>query len=191
MPTGAPIQCGHCGTAVGPDAGSPADGLPCLACGQPTRVYLFPAVQRSFAGARPEALLGSEESACYFHPENRAATVCDHCGRFLCALCDLPVGGRHLCAPCLNSGAAAPLETQRTRYDSLALLLSTWTFFTTYFAIFASFAALWFVVRHWNDPPGLFPRGRWRFVVAALCALAQIALWGGIIGFAIWQGIVR
>lgn len=191
MPIGTPIQCGHCGTEVAPADWGVAGGLACVACGQPVQVFLFPAVQRSFAGARPEALLGSEESACYFHAGNRAAVACDNCGRFLCALCDLPVGGQHLCSPCLSAGATASLVTQRTRYDSLALMLSTWSFFLFQFAIFPCAAALWFVARHWGDPPGLFPRGRWRFVVAAVVALLQIGLWGTFLFIAIAAAVRR
>lgn len=41
---------------------------------------------------------------CYFHPTNRAALPCDSCGRFLCTVCDMPVGSRHLCPVCLSSG---------------------------------------------------------------------------------------
>ena len=187
MPTGSPIQCGHCGSELAPGAWSLAPGNACPACAQPVQVWLFPALQHDFTGHRPEALLGNDDAACYFHADHRATTACDHCGRFLCALCDLPVDSRHLCSPCLAAGAQDKLVTHRVRYDSLALALSTLSFFTTYIAIFPCFAALWFVFRHWSDAPGPFPRGRWRFVAATICAVAQILFWGGIIGFAIYS----
>jgi hypothetical protein len=44
------------------------------------------------------------EAVCFFHPEKKAAISCQQCGRFICTLCDLPMGSRHLCPSCVEGG---------------------------------------------------------------------------------------
>ena len=63
---------------------------------------------------------------------------CGRCGRFLCALCDLDIGGRHLCPACVADGpplttattasgertAGGELANERFLYDRMALTLA-------------------------------------------------------------------
>jgi hypothetical protein len=88
---------------------------------------LFPALNRpADLGATAVTALMDGEATCFYHPQKRAHVPCDACGRFLCALCDLDLNGRHLCPACLESGARKgriqELERQRTRWDQI-----TWT----------------------------------------------------------------
>jgi hypothetical protein len=52
---------------------------------------------------RAETAMGGE-AVCVFHPEKKAALACQQCGRFICTLCDLPMGSRHLCPNCVEGG---------------------------------------------------------------------------------------
>src|SRR5437868_4454851 len=77
----------------------------CMACGASLYVDVFPALFRPVAtGKSGETVLVEGESTCFYHPQKKAIVPCDLCGRFLCALCDLELGGQHLCPSCLESG---------------------------------------------------------------------------------------
>jgi hypothetical protein len=155
---------------------------PCPACGAPVRVEAFPALFRAIApGQSAQPVMIEGESSCFFHPQKKAVVPCAGCGRFLCALCDCEFGGKHLCPACLEAGKTkgkiAALENQRTRYDSIALGLAVFPMLFFYFTILTAPMALFVVIRYWNTPRSLVRRGRFRFILAGLIALMQIAGW--------------
>jgi hypothetical protein len=88
-------------------------------------VALFPAFQSppeevsTASGKRAE----EGEAVCFFHPEKRAESSCEQCGRFICALCDLPLGGRHLCPKCLDASKVPELINRRFVGGYFAMLL--------------------------------------------------------------------
>ena len=99
------VPCPACGAALDPEALAGPLEATCPGCRAGISGQLFPAwhqPQSVPVSVSERALDG--EAVCFFHPENRAALSCDRCGRFLCAICDLPVGSRHLCPACLSSG---------------------------------------------------------------------------------------
>jgi len=175
------VLCGHCGMATNPADWNLAGGADCRFCGHRVEVRVFPAAHQTIAGARPEAVLGAEEASCFFHAQNRAVTHCDGCGRFLCALCDLPLDGQHLCPSCVETGVKsnqlAAADTQRTLYDSVALAFATWPLLIFYFTIITAPITFYFVIRYWKKPQGVLPRSKVRFVVAAVLAGLQIMGW--------------
>lgn len=181
-----PICCGACSWPVPVEFWNRPESVRCPACGVSVRVCAFPAVAGTRAGAAPEPLAADSEASCFYHPESRAAVPCDHCGRFLCHLCDIEVEGRHLCPSCFQSGVAASrietVETRRVMYDSIALALAVFPALMIWPAVFGAPAALWTVFRRWRSPSSIVPRTRIRFYLAAILALAEIA---GIIAL-IW-----
>ena len=99
------VACPACGFALPLDALARGGEAPCPQCRARLSGTLFP----MFWSPEPAAPsladhAGDDEAVCFFHPENRAALACDRCGRFLCAVCDMPLGTRHLCPTCLTSG---------------------------------------------------------------------------------------
>lgn len=165
-------------------------GADCPVCGQRVEVRAFAAIEREARGEKPEAVAGAEEAGCYYHPQNRAAVHCDACGRFLCALCDLPLGGQHLCPQCVDVGVKtkklADADTQRTYHDSVALAFATWPMLIFYFTLFTAPVALYYVIRYWKQPQGILPRSKIRFVIAGSLALLQIAGWIFLVGALVW-----
>jgi len=165
-------------------------GTDCAVCGRRVEVRAFPALEREARGEPPQAIVGADEAGCYYHPQNRAAVPCDGCGRFLCALCDLPLDGRHLCPPCVTAGVRenklAAADTQRTYYDAVALAFATWPMLLFYFTLFTAPVTLYYVIRYWRQPQGILPRSRWRFVVAGVLAALQLAGWVVLIGVFTW-----
>jgi hypothetical protein len=180
------ISCGHCLHPFPSRFWNQEQGAYCLVCGSKVRVVTFPAIERAQTGALPEALGEESEASCFYHPRSRAAVLCAECGRFLCRLCDLEVGGRHVCPACFETGgpgrAPRNLETRRTMYDTIALALATLPALLIWPALVTGPVTLFLIFRWWHKPESIVPRTRVRFYLAALFALAQT---GGVVSL-IW-----
>jgi hypothetical protein len=123
------------------------------------------------------------DSVCFFHAENRAEAVCDDCGRMLCAVCAVPFMGRVVCPTCIATASTKP-ESQpvmiksRVLYDSIALSVAILPLLIFFVTIFTAPLARGLAIYGWNKPSSLVRgRGRWRLIVAAVFALAEIAGW--------------
>lgn len=180
------IACPRCQWPVGAPALDAGGAVVCPSCAQRFSVTLFPALFRaSDRGTIGERIVDSSQAGCFFHADRRATVACDDCGRFLCALCDLPVAGRHLCPLCLQKGPPRKQETpavgsQQTTvlYDGIALALAGLPLLMFWLTLLTAPATLFVVWRYWGRVrPAVPRRSRLRFVLAALLALAQIAGW--------------
>ena len=123
MPT-RDIRCPACRRLLPEDPATLHSLGRCPGCNAPLTIATFPAYRRTpVAGHAAERITGEGEAACFFHATRKAAVPCDDCGRFLCALCDIPVDGRHLCPTCIDtahkSGTVRSLERSRTRWDAM------------------------------------------------------------------------
>ena len=174
------IVCAACSWPIPREFWNRDQGVRCGVCGHNVRAMVFPAIERTSAGAVPEVLQGETEASCFYHPQSRAARVCDECGRFLCALCDLEVEGRHICPRCFESGVSAhkieTVEQRRVMWDNVALALATVPFLLMWPALIGAPWSLTVVFRRWNTPSSVVPRTKIRFVIAAVFALAEIGL---------------
>src|SRR4051812_10375500 len=97
------VACSNC------KCGLPTDNLDgafhlCPRCGDWVQAYVFPALRRLQPVTLAESALVEGQSSCFYHPQKLAAIACESCGRFLCALCDVEIGGVHRCPRCLESG---------------------------------------------------------------------------------------
>jgi len=106
--------------------------------------------------------------------------VCDGCGRFLCALCDVELSGQHFCAPCLETGqrkrTLTQLETRRVLYDNIALALAILPVLSCFLFPVTSPLAIAVAIWGWRKPSSLLPRTRVRFVLAILIGLLGLGL---------------
>jgi uncharacterized paraquat-inducible protein A len=171
--------------------------LPCLRCGQPLPASLFnlgelaacPHCKTSLqaevfpAAYRPsrespsgEVIVVEGESSCFYHPQKKATVPCAECGRFLCALCDIQVDGRHLCPPCLETGrkkqTISSLEDKRVLYNRQALVLAVLPLLIT------GLAAIFLAVRYWKAPKSLVSPQRWAMPVALVLGILQSIVLG-------------
>lgn len=180
------IACPACRAPLPAAAVGTADFVACPICPAELRVQLFPAAFK-VAEVERGAAAAAAEATCFFHAEKRAAVPCDACGRYLCALCDLEVGGRHLCPACAASRASDPGADRHVRervlWDSAALALAGYPMLIFYFTLITAPSVVYLVIRHWRSPTSLVPRTRARFVIALLIASAQIAGWIAVFGF--------
>src|SRR5215469_6856284 len=148
------IQCPACRAWLMEGVFNQPDFAPCPACGVPLLTEVFPALFRKTAAVQTgEAVMIEGESSCFYHPEKKAVLPCDGCGRFLCALCDCLLHGRHYCPTCLEAGKTKgkikSLENQRTQYDNVALslaILPLVLIFTVYFTFITAPMALFVAI---------------------------------------------
>ncbi len=148
----------------------------CPRCLKEIQVIAFPALYRRISPAATSsgesALEG--DSTCFYHPQKKAAQVCDSCGRFLCALCDVEMEKQHLCPSCLESGARKKniksLERSRQMNGRTALLLSVIPF------LFTGPVAVFMAIKYWNEAGSLVSNNRWHTRVALIFGLIQTGL---------------
>jgi hypothetical protein len=189
------LPCPKCQLALDPAAFA-AGAADCPACRSRLAVRLFPAFTRP-----PEAVSTASgehaqegEAVCFFHPEKRAATSCERCGRFLCALCDVPFGGKHLCPSCLDASKLPDLVNRRVVWGHVALLVGLlplvpfcWPFW--FMALVTGPAAIFLALWKWKAPGSIVHGQRHGLALTAITAgCVQILAIGGIF-FAIYYGI--
>lgn len=186
------ITCTKCSTQIKAAALNTSSPVACGACGTPVVAHVFPAALKSGAlSGQESADTVASESGCFYHPDKKAVVPCASCGRFLCALCDTEIDGRHICLPCLQAGKKSRqikhLESHVTLYDGIAIRLALMPFtlilwFTTFIAAPAS---LFLVLRYWKKQGSVLPRSKIRFVAAFVLSLTQLAGWtvGGYLLF--------
>ncbi|MBU1195555.1 MAG: hypothetical protein KKE62_18345 [Proteobacteria bacterium] len=184
------ITCEKCHTPVDINHINSNTFEPCTKCQVSLRTDIFPAAVRTEAAdTRPQMRVVSDDAGCFYHPGKKAVVPCAACGRFLCALCDIDMNGRHICFACMESGqekqTAQTLETHRFLHDGLAIRLSLFPPLSGFFSFFSCVTApfsVYYALRHWKSPGSITPRGRkWRFVLTLLFSSAQIAGWTAII----------
>jgi hypothetical protein len=138
-------------------------------------------------GQAGEAVLVEEVSSCFYHGQKKAVTLCDVCGRFLCGLCDLEVGGQHLCPQCLESGRrkgkVKSLENHRTLYDSIALWIALFPLLLYPFVVVTAPIAVFIAVRYWHKPSSILPRTSIRKILAIVIGSIEIIVVGLVVYF--------
>ncbi len=174
------IFCPRCNAAL-PDYifRKPQVDSDCPTCATKLGLTIFPALFRSTAKIDPINMLTVEgEATCFEHANKRAVAVCNKCGRFLCALCEVEVAGQVWCPNCLTSansgGPIQALEKRRTLFDSIALALASLPALFVYPALITGPTVLYLTIRYWKKPSSIIPRGKWRFIVALLFAFIEL-----------------
>lgn len=183
------FACPGCGHALAPESLGRDHETSCPGCRALLSGSLLPAFwspEKASATMADHAFDG--DAVCFFHPENRATLSCDRCGRFVCTVCDMPLGVRHLCPTCLSSGLGVEklpeLVVRRFHWANATFLaglvplligLICWPFFiaTGPLTLFCGFFG-------WKRP-GSLPRGRrrWLAVLGLLLGGIQLVIWIG------------
>jgi hypothetical protein len=175
-----PVPCARCSMPLPRWGLDTAVETACPTCGSENIVRAFPAVFAERTAAAPEAALMGE-AACYDHPGKRAVAACQQCGRFVCQLCSVELGGAVWCPSCVAAGAgqarAANADEPRTLYDSIALTLPLVSLIMWPLTIATAPAAIVISISKWKQPLSLVRRNRWRFVAAIVIGTLMIAGW--------------
>jgi len=175
------VSCTQCHAPIPAGYYNTADLVPCPSCHAPITINAFPALFRGLQTGKEGETLIDDQASCYYHPQKKAVLPCDHCGRFLCALCDVELGGKHLCPACVETGKKkgriVNLDRHRVLYDGVALRLALFPMITVWFTIVTAPVAIYLSIRHWNSPMSVIKRTKVRFVLAIVISGLQILAW--------------
>jgi hypothetical protein len=181
----AAILCPSCYTPLPPSYFNTKGLEACPACQASVQAAVFPAAFRAIApGQTGERILVQGESSCFYHEQKKAVVPCDACGRFLCALCDVNLNGKHLCPQCLDTGrqkgSLQELETRRVLYDNGALLLALTPmviFIFWFFTLVTAPLAVLLGVMSYFKPNSIVGGSRFKALAAIVIGVSQIILW--------------
>ena len=187
-----PLTCKNCLKALPWEICNTADLTKCPHCNVLILAVVFPAMFRpAGAGKIGETILTDQEAGCFYHPTKKAVVACSNCGRFLCSLCDIDFGGQHICSLCIAAGQKnrnfKNLDNRRVLYDDLALALAIIPLITVYFTLITAPIALYVAIRGWKAPLSIIPRTKFRFILAIVIALFEIAGWVVLIGIVFFR----
>lgn len=190
------LECGNCRRELELDLEEPVTHLRCPVCSASIEIHAFPTLLHARPQiVAPERVLIPGESSCFYHAQNKAANACDHCGKFLCALCEIYDDNKPYCPECFAlQRSAQPGEGPQVllRHDDVAISVAVVSLLIWPLSIFTAPYVLYTVIRHWNKPCGFFrPYRKLNFVVAGLLALLQLGGWaigvGSILLSANWE----
>lgn len=121
------VTCPKCAKPLGLTPGMSGEKVSC-GCGLSVNAWTFPAIAEDFqAASLPEVAL-LDEATCFFHSNARATVACEHCGRYVCSLCDIDLNGTHLCFTCVEAGVTQGkvkyLDRTRFLWGRTALFLA-------------------------------------------------------------------
>lgn len=184
------LRCGTCESTLAAPFHPGGGSIPCPVCGIASRAWVFPALFQQPESDTGQRLLEEGQSSCMNHPDKQAVAVCDACGKFLCALCDVDWGGEHLCTACIQHRKASDHEgayqSTYIHYDSVALFIVLLSLgMMSFFGLGGLLAPVVVYVawRHWRTPWRPVPFRRWPMMVAVLLANLIFVSW---IGFAVY-----
>jgi hypothetical protein len=181
MTTGSPLSCPRCEKVLEPISWYDAGSGQCKSCLTEFEFTGFPALTAGRTRVAAQAVQVAEESVCFFHPENRAETVCEDCGRLICTVCTIPFGGRRRCPLCVAAARrsdAGDVVRDRVLYDHLAFALALYPLLIFPVTFVTAPVALGFVIFGWKKPNSLVTGPhRLRLVSAAVLAVLEIIGW--------------
>ncbi len=175
--------CPKCKTTWLPEALPAAAEKICHGCQTPFEVTFFPALTRPAAAVvQPEKLVIDGDASCFYHADKRAAIACSACGRFLCHLCDVTLGDRHLCPGCIETGRAkgrfTEFETSRILWGSAALTITVVPIILCFWiTLVTAPAAIVLAIYGWKKPQSIVTTSRWQSWAAIIIATLEIAVW--------------
>lgn len=154
----------------------------CPRCASQLKLDLFPALLRQLSGRAGESLMDSSEASCFYHEEKRAEVACDQCGRFLCGLCDIDLGTKHICPGCLESDRQSEkvetFQSSAVLYDQIAGSAAILPLFFFPITLVTAPYVLYLCVRYRNFGAALpRPRSAWRFAAPGALAILQLLGW--------------
>jgi hypothetical protein len=173
------IECSQCNRVLPASILATPGMTVCPNCSASLEVYPFPAIlKKAEIGKAGETIIVDGESSCFYHPEKKATIPCSHCGRFLCALCDVDFNGEHFCPQCLDAsktkGKLKNLENRRVLYDDIALSLCILPALFYPCLILSAPITLFVAIKYWKAPSSIIPRSKLRMVIAIVFASIQL-----------------
>jgi len=184
--------CPICRCLLSPSQWNLGEFTECPNCRAPTRTLVFPALARDAHSNQPVPR-AEAEAGCFFHSQWRAENLCNSCGRFLCSLCTVSFGDQRLCPDCIRrkreESTEAQFRDQAILFDNWALLIlivPILCLIYIYFGLIFSVLATAFIIIGWRRQQTVVPRGRYRFVLAAVLAVVEGGSWIALVWLIVW-----
>jgi hypothetical protein len=175
--------CPLCNRLLGPEFWNSGQFQACPACSTQVMATAFPAITIP-SGTSSIVACEPGESSCFFHANNRAETICDGCGRFLCSLCSIRFGKRRFCPDCIyrrrRQKRDPSLSDQAILFDNIAiaaLALSVLTLSYLFFGLVVSLLTVCLAFVGWRYQRTLVPRSRFRLAIALILGLMGAGIW--------------
>ena len=182
-------QCPVCHAPLSGETSSEQEFISCGYCSSEVTATKFPANLR-VSSDTPAEPVRNEDSPCFFHAENRAAAVCDSCGRFLCTVCKVQTGSEVWCPDCIAKNRNEPLAPQffdqTVLFDNTAFLLAFLSLLTGFYLVgglLVALVSIGLIIYGWARQRTIVKRSRLRFIFAGLLAAVQGIGW---IALALW-----
>jgi DNA-directed RNA polymerase subunit M/transcription elongation factor TFIIS len=169
--------CPKCKQPIAPPGQIGRQELVCRRCGKLEALITMRAFAGADKGERAELVTDESDASCFYHPQSKAHSACDACGRFICALCDVPMGNLTLCPNCVATGRKQGTllrgDHEETLWDQVCLTLAIISFLV--FPIAPLFLITILIIAIRQSRSGrkpLVPVSRVRYVMAFLiCGL--------------------
>ena len=176
------VRCSACDHALSLPETVGGGTLTCTHCQKPTRLWLFPALYQNKKSEAAQVVLDEGHSSCMNHPNKRAVSVCDGCGKFLCALCDIDWNGEHLCSNCIEHRGSDEnknneLRTEYIHYDRIVFGLALFSIVLFFLGVFIAPVALFMGWRYWNEPWRPVPYRKWGMIFSLVLAFVTMTGW--------------
>jgi len=149
----------------------------CAACGGGFEAVRF-AAPRPVEAGRSLAEGAGNETACASHPGNAAASNCERCGVFMCALCEIEADEMKLCPACFDrlsaEGALPSARTSFRDYGRQASMLALLGVPMMFFGAIIGPAAAFYGVRSLRQLKAMGETGgRARAILAILAGIGE------------------
>ena len=181
--------CPICRAPLSSETNSAEEFVVCGYCSSEVTATKFPANLRDFADT-PAEPVRNEDSPCFFHATNRAAAVCDSCGRFLCTICKVQTGGEVWCPDCIDKNRNKPSTPQffdqTILFDNTAFLLAVLSLLSGFYLVgglLVALVSIGLIIYGWTRQRTIVKRSRLRFIVGGLLAAVQGIGW---VALALW-----
>lgn len=185
MISGPVLPCPECKRKLDTPSWHSATHGSCWHCRKDFQFVEFPARTASRRRISAKSVEAAEQAACFYHSSNQAETVCEGCGRFVCAICGIEFGGRKICPPCIEITKETDVRaiTHRTLYDGIALVAAGLPLLVWPVTLVTAPVALGIVIVGWRKPRSLVSNNRVKLILAGVIALIQIAAWTALFVF--------
>jgi LSD1 subclass zinc finger protein len=175
------VHCDRCHRPLDFPPSGAVQTIKCAECGAEMECWLFPAVSARLEDAVARSQPAQEgEATCFNHSARKATAVCEGCGRFMCALCEIGFMGAHYCPSCFQArrvqGRISRIQDSVIRYDRVAMALAVFPALCVWPALVAAPIALYVVVRHWNASGVAGGPIRKGMILAGVLALLEVVL---------------
>ncbi len=176
------MTCFKCSEALNEESLNTGTLDECISCGTEQTAWTFPALYAEIKkGEVGERAIEEDESTCFYHEKRKASVVCDGCGKFLCALCDLEIHNGHFCPNCADTGKATKEKKKDTStnensnylYGTLALILSVFPILL----LLTQIMALTICAVYWKKTSSKVSNQKRLMVIASVISVLWIGFW--------------